>query len=518
MHATVGAAVKRDLVIGLDCSTTASKALVWDARGRAVAEGRRALAVRTPRAGWHEQPADAWWRASREALRDATRSVDVRRLAALGVTAQRETFVPVGDDGSPLRAGILWMDERAAPLLPSLERSWGSDRFHRLTGKRPSANLTIAKIAWLRSHEPEVFHRAVRYLDVAGFLVQRMTGRARTGRGCADPTGLYDMTRDRWATGLLRSVGLGTEHMPETHPPGAVLGSVTATAARASGLPAGLPVVACVGDGQSSGLGVGITAPGQAYLALGTSVVAGTFSPSYVVHPAFRTMYGGLDGSFMLEAPLLGGTSTVEWFLERFAPGSDRETLEREASHLPPGSDGLLLVPYWNGVLGPYWDAAASGIVVGWRGSHRPVHVYRAILEGIAFEQRLNVAAVESALGREIESFVAVGGGARSALWRQTIADVTGKPVVRSGTVEAAALGAAVLAAAAAGVHRDASSAARAMTRRERCPSRPDGRRHERYTRLFEDVYVRLFPALQPYLNRLAELREPASPGQAPRA
>lgn len=502
--------MRRDLVIGLDCSTTAGKAIVWDAEGGAVAEGRSPLPSLTPRAGWHEQPAEAWWEATSHALRQAARPVDVRRLAALCITAQRETFVPVGEGDRPLRPGILWMDERAGPLLPSLEEAWGKESFHRVTGKRLSANLTIAKIAWLRRHEPETFSRAAEYLDVAAFLVRRLTGLSRTGWGCADPTGMFDMTRNAWAQTLLESIGVRTEQLPEAFPPGAILGTVTATAARATGLPAGLPVVAGVGDGQSSGLGVGITQPGRAYLALGTSVIAGTLSPRYVVDAAFRTMYGGLEGTFMLEAPLLGGGYTLQWFMEGFAASSDQEALEREASQLPPGSEGLVLVPYWTSVLGPYWDVAASGIVVGWRGFHRPVHLYRAILEGIAFEQRLNIKGVEAATAQPVDSLVAVGGGARSDLWCQTIADVTGKPVLRSSTTEAAALGAGVLAAAAAGVHPDVPRAARAMTRLRPDPVEPDAWRHERYRRLYEDVYLHLFPALQPCLRRLADWGQPS--------
>jgi sugar (pentulose or hexulose) kinase len=287
-------------------------------------------------------------------------------------------------------------------------------------------------------------------------------------------------------------------------PPGAHLGDVTASAAAATGLPAGLPLFAGVGDGQSGALGVGITRPGQTCLALGTSVVAGTLSERYLVDRAFRTTYGGLAGTFVLEAPLLGGGYTVDWFFESIAPAADRRELEREAAGLPPGSEGLVLVPYWNSVLAPYWDPAASGIVVGWRGVHRPVHLYRAILEGVAFELRLGLGGVETALQRPVDSLVAVGGGAGSELWCQTIADVTDRSVSRSSTTEAAALGAGVLAAAAAGLHPDVATAARAMTRLRPEPLRPDPQRHETYARLYEDVYRPLFPALRPYLERLA--------------
>jgi len=494
----------RDLVVGVDCSTTASKALVWSAQGSAVAEGRAALPILTPRAGWHEQSADAWWEATCQALKQATSAVPAQRLAALCITHQRETFVPVDAGGVPLRPGILWMDERAAALLPSLEEHWEGDSFHCLTGKALSANLTIAKIAWLREYEPELFARVDKYLDVAAFLIERLTGHCRTGWGSADPGGLFDMTHDAWAETLLDAVGIRREQLPEAFPPGAIIGQVTATAASETGLPAGLPVVAGVGDGQSGGLGVNVTAPGQAYLTLGTSVVTGTFSEQYVVDPAFRTMYGGRKGTYLLEAPLLAGGYTIQWFMERFGGAISQDDFEREASQLPPGSDGLVLVPYWNSVLGPYWDADASGIVVGWRGHHRPVHLYRAILEGIAFELQLNTLGVEAAIGRPVESLVAVGGGARSKLWCQIIADVLGKPLVKSSTNEAAALGAGILAAAAVGLYPDVPKAAAAMTHLQSDPVAPDESRRERYARLYEDVYRHLFPALQPYLRQLA--------------
>jgi xylulokinase len=173
---------------------------------------------------------------------------------------------------------------------------------------------------------------------------------------------------------------------------------------------------------------------------------------------------------------------------------------------IPPGAEGLMLVPYWNSAMNPYWDAAASGIVVGWRGMHTRAHLYRAILEGIAFEQRLHTEGVEAALGQPVESYVAMGGGTRSARWCQIIADVTGKPVYRAMTPEAAALGAGIQAAAGVGVFSDVRAAADAMTHIEPEPFVPDAARHGFYSRLYADVYRGLFPALQSSLQKLTML------------
>jgi sugar (pentulose or hexulose) kinase len=500
------------LVIGIDCGTSACKALIWDPSGNLLARGTAALPLITPRPGWHEQSAASWWDAAVLALRQAASQVDSRRLKALCIAHQRETFVTVDELGRPISNAILWMDERARDLLPELERSFDPLEFHRQTGKRLSVNLTLAKVAWLKQNQPDTFAHAYKYLDVHAFLVHKLTGLYATAWGCADPTGLFDMQAKRWSATILDRVGLRLDQLPEVYPPGTVLGSLTPSAAAACGLPVGLPVMAGIGDGQASGLGVNVTEPGDAYLSLGTSVISGTYSDQYQVDAAFRTMSGGILGSYLLETVLLGGAYTLAWFMEKIAakPGHDiavlQEFYEQSASGIPPGSEGLVVVPYWNSVLGPYWDPEASGMIVGWRGSHQLQHLYRAILEGIALEQRLYTLGVERALGQVVDRYIAIGGGAQSELWCQIIADVTGKPIFRSTTAEAAALGAGILAAASSGLYTDARQAARAMVHLLPRPFEPDPSRHAFYTSLFEEVYRPLFPALQPYLDRLTRL------------
>lgn len=196
------------LVVGLDCSTTACKAIVWDSHGRSIARGSSHLALLSPQPAWHEQPAESWWVSTTHAIRKAVSQVDDRRLKALCIAHQRETFVPLDEHDRPLINGILWMDERAREFLPTLEQVLGQDKFHRLTGKRLSVNLTIAKIAWLKEHRPDVFAQTRKYLDVHGFLVHRLTGFYRTGWGCADPTGLFDIQNNCWAESLLDQVDI----------------------------------------------------------------------------------------------------------------------------------------------------------------------------------------------------------------------------------------------------------------------------------------------------------------------
>jgi sugar (pentulose or hexulose) kinase len=505
----------QDLVIGLDSSTTACKAVVVDTSGNVVSSGRASLPILKPRSSWHEQPADSWWAAACQALREAAAQVDHCRLAAMCIAAQRETFVVADEDGHPLANALLWMDERCRRLLPEIDRQYGRKRIHLETGKPLSANLSLGKLYWLCRERSDLFSQNTRILDVHSFLARCLTGRFATSWGCADPMGLFDMGGNRWNAPLIQAIGLRVDQFPEALPVGSLVGQVQPEAAFQAGLPPGLSLIAGLGDGQAAGLGACAVLPGETYLNLGTAIVSGTLSKRYLVDSAFRTMIGGIPGSYLLETVLLGGAYTISWFIDDFAgmnqielaPGrSSEDILEAAAARIPPGAAGLTLVPYWNSAMNPYWDGGASGIVVGWRGIHRRAHFYRAILEGIAFEQRLHTEGVEAALGQPLDRFIAVGGGARSALWCQIIADVTGRPVFRANTSEATALGAGILAAAGVGLYPNVLAAAQAMASINMHPFQPDSERGAFYERLYQDVYRNLFPALQHYLGILDTL------------
>ena len=501
------------LVVGIDSSTTGCKAIAWDQTGRAVAEGRTSYQLLEPEPNWYEHDAERWWDGACVVLRELLGHVDGARIDALCITHQRESFVPVDASGRPVRNAILWLDERSRAQVAFLEQAIGGNRFHRITGRPLTTNPSLPKIVWLMQHEPEVVRRTDRFLDTHAFLIYRLTGAFRTSLASADPMGLVDMRAFAWATDLIQELGLRTEQFPDLVAPGAVIGHVTDEAAAATGLPAGLPVVAGAGDGQCAGLGANATGGARASLNLGTAVVSGVVSTHYVTDRAFRTLCAPVAGSYFLETVIQGGGFTVGWFVDRFAsdlrdswlPLGPEEMLEAAAAKIAPGSQGLVLVPYWNHAMTPYWDPAASGITIGWTGAHGREHFYRAILEGVAFEQRLVGDGIMAATGQPFSEYVTLGGGSRSDLWCQILADVTGVPIARATTAEATCLGAGVLAAAAAGWYPDVQSAAAGMTgTTERFA--PDTETRAVYDRLFNEVYQPLFPTLQPLIHRLADL------------
>lgn len=511
-----------ELVLALDASTTACKALAFDQAGRVRVEARAPIDLRHPSAGAWEQDAEQWWTAALAAIRSLTAELGVKTAAlrAMCVTHQRETFVVADEQGRPLRPALTWMDTRCRSDVERAVGALGFGRLHELSGKPPCTTPSFYKLLGLLRTEPELAAGPVRPLDVHAFLAWRLTGRYATSLGSADPLGLVDMRSRAWAPELCELAGLTPAALPELLAPGALLGTMLPTVAASCGLPAGLPLVAGLGDGQAAALGAGIVGPRVAYLNLGTAIVCGVTVPDYRHALGYRTLFGGVPGSYLLESDLQGGTYTLDWLCERLLgwkldgePDQRRPApavlaqLEREASGLAPGAEGLLLVPYWNGVMDPYWDADAAGVVLGWSGAHGPPHLYRAVLEGIALEERLKLQGLEQGAGPIVE-LVVLGGGARSALWCQILADVLGRPVVRAATAEATALGAAMLAAVGVGWHADLATAIAAMSHRgERFEP---GSAQPLYDSLYREIYEGLYRSLRERLGRLGELRRRA--------
>ncbi len=504
----------RDLALGIDCSTTAVKVVAWGRDGKAAAEGRAPLDQLPLRPPSSEQRADDWWEATQRATTELMRAVDTDRIAGICVTHQRESFVPVDERCQALRNAILWDDARSLAQLDQLGARFGHDELHRRTGRGPSVAQAFPKLLWLVQHEPEVAARTYRFMDVHGFLVQRLTGAFTTSLASADSFGLTDIEREAWAEDLITAIGLRPGQFCATVKPGEIIGEVTAEAARATGLPAGIPVVAGLGDGQAACLGAGVTTLDRAYLNLGTAVTGGPVGRRYLTDRSCRTLYGGAPDTFLFENVLRGGLATMRWFMRHVADGTGDglggpasfDRYEAAAREIGPGSDGLLLVPYWNHVTSPYWDPSASGVVVGWHHGHRREHLFRAIEEGIAYEHRLAMEGIQAATGQRIREYVILGGGSNSDLWCQIMADVLGATVTRAHTAEATNLGAGILCAFGVGWYPSVEEAAAAMTDvAERFQPLDPAR--ALYDNLFTQVYRPLFPAIQPQLQRLSKLR-----------
>jgi xylulokinase len=492
------------LVIAVDCSTTAAKAVIQDEAGCVVAQASRPLRTLQPRPGWHEQDAQQWWEATQGAIAGAVSALgDPGRVRALCLTHQRESFVCLDGVGRPLRPAILWLDSRADQEIADL----GSSRVHELSGKPPDTTPAIYKLAWLARHEPAVLRDAVFVGDVQAYLARQLTGRWATSHGSADTLGLFDLQAMDWSPELLHLAGVGLGQLPDLVPAGDLIATVAGGVARSLGLPGPVPLVAGIGDGQAAGLGLGATAPGVAYLNLGTSMVLGVQSSQYLWDPAFRTLVGIGPGTYTFETVLNAAAYVATWCRQQFGEtgveGIAGQEMEAAAARLPIGAEGLLTLPYWNAAQTPYWDALARGATIGWHGRHTRDHLYRSILEGVGFELRLHLERLEEASGQRIESIRAVGGGARSPLWIRIICDITGRPVRVCADREVSAAGAAALARGFLDRQAHTSSPVAAAVMPPGREVLPDPSTAEAYDAFF-GVYHQMYPALRGLFYDLA--------------
>ena len=498
----------REIVIGLDSGTTATKAIAWRPDGSLAGEGRSPVPLSSPAPDRYEQDPEDWWRSACEALRELLQWVDPDAVAAIAISNQRETFAPLAEDGRCVRPAIVWLDQRCGEEVAWLTGRIGGERFHRLTGKPPDIAPVAFRIAWMLRHEHELFRRTAMFADVHAYLAWRLTGGFRSSWASADPLGLFDMERKAWSQEVLGALDLSEERLPVAVSPGTVIGVVSASAADATSLRSGTPVVAGGGDGQAAGLGVNALGRDRGYLNLGTAVVGGIYSNDYRIGCAWRTMGSCSGDGYYFETSLRAGTFLLDWFArEVCGQGPQRVPdllqLEAEAAAVPAGSDGLLALPYWGAVMTPYWDPLARGCWVGLSGSHRRGHLYRSLLEGIALEQALVTDMIEDATGASVREFVAVGGGAASDLWCQIMADAMGRPIRRSATLEASSLGAAVCAAVGAGIYGTAIEAAAAMSGQALRETNPAPDNRAAYADLL-GIYRELYPSLRWTFAKLA--------------
>ena len=491
----------RDLVIGIDSSTTAAKAIAWTRDGVAAGTGRCPIPLASPGHNRYEQNPEDWWAAAVAALRQLFEHVSPARIAALAIANQRETFVPLDAKGRPVRPAIIWLDQRCEEEVPWLTGKVGAADIHRISGKPPDMAPVAYRIAWMLRREPDLFRSTAMFADVHSYLVWRLTGAFRTSWASADPLGLFDMAAKAWSPEVMQALELGPERLPELAAPSSVICAVSAQAAAQTGLLPGTLVVAGGGDGQAAGLGVNALDPLHAYLNLGTAVVSGTYAKQYRTGTAWRTMGSCSGEGYYYETSLRAGTFLLEWFARQVCRAAEQDMgifwqLETEAAAVPIGSGGLLAVPYWGAVMTPYWDPQARGCFVGLTGSHRIGHLYRSLLEGIALEQALVSRMIEEETRDPIRAFIAVGGGAGSDLWCQIVADASGKTVRRSQTVEAASLGAGMCAAAGAGWYANAADAAQAMAGAITRETEPVPQHVERYGELME-IYRQIYPQMR---------------------
>ena len=502
--------------MGIDVGTSSVKGILAGPEGL-VAQASRDLKMEQPAPGWAEQNPEDWWQAVVPVVRElfSVSRIPVTELAGIGLTGQMHGLCCLDGSGHPLRPAILWCDQRTGEVAESMSRQMEEARLAQLSGNRPVAGFTLAKLLWVRAHEPEVFAATRKILLPKDYIRFRLTGRYGTEVSDASGMQLLDIRKRRFSPEILQAYGIPPEMLPEVTESQEVSGTVSREAASVLGIPSGIPVVGGAGDQAAAALGNGVAGPGMASLSFGTSgvVFAATGEPVRDPESRIQTFCHAVPDTWHVMGVTQAAGLSLQWFRDRMAPDILREAertggnafdlLVSGARTVSPGSAGLVYLPYLMGERTPHLDSSATGVFFGINASHGREHFFRAVLEGVAFSIAHNIQ-VAREVGAQISELRAVGGPTRSPLWCQIIADITGQPLTVLRDNPGAPLGNVFLAAAGVGLIPDAGVAAAQAAVVDRVYF-PDPAYRHRYDCQFA-IYRELYPSLKPQFAAAAQL------------
>lgn len=464
-------------ILAHDLGTSGNKATLYSEEGAQVASATVAYPTRYFNGTWAEQEPEAWWRAVCGSTRTllAQASVAPAEIAVVALSGQMMGCTPVDARGRALRPSILYCDQRATRETAALLERISMRDFYGICGHRASASYTLEKLMWLRENEPEVFRQTHKTLCAKDYINCRLTGVMATDFSDASGTNAFDLNRFAWSEKLLGLAGIDGSLFPDAVDSTTIIGGVTAEAARETGLAAGTPVAAGGGDGSAAGVGVGCVRPGSAYNCLGSSSWIGLTVEKPIVDAEMRTMNWAhcVPGYLHPSGTMQTAGSSFKWLAEQLcgaeseaaqAQGQSAYALIDEAiAAVPPGANGLLFLPYMLGERTPWWNPDARGAFIGLQLASTREDMMRAVMEGIAMSLGLITDIFRAHV--PINALTVIGGGARSGVWRQILADACGCPVqTLTSRAEATSMGAAIVGGVACGLFRDFDVVSRFVT------------------------------------------------------
>ena len=497
-------------LLGIDVGTTGTKTLLIDEDGGVIASATIEYPMYTPRPQWAEQDPEDWWQATITSVRRVLRSAKISAddIAGIGLTGQMHGMVMLDAQGKVLRPCIMWNDQRTAEQCEWIMSTIGHERFLELTLNPALAGFTAPKIIWAREHEPEVYAQAAKVLLPKDYVRYRLTGVYATEVSDASGTVLLDVSRRAWSETVLEELDIPREWLPQVYESTEITGKITAEVAELTGLRAGTPVVGGAGDQAASAVGTGIVAPGLVSVTLGTSgvVFAYTDTPSRDPEGRLHTFCHAVPEKWHVMGVTLSAGGSLRWFRDTlglaeknvaYLSGVDPyDILIAEAANAPAGCEGLLFLPYLTGERTPHADANARGSFVGLTLRHDKRYMARAVLEGVAYSLRDSIELLRD-LAIPIQQVRAVGGGARSSMWRQMWADVFGTELVTINVTDSTAYGACLLAGVGADVYPSVPAACEATIRivDQTEPNAADEAVYNEYYPVYRSLYRALKPA-----------------------
>ena len=491
-------------LMGLDISTTGAKALIIDNTGKVIAVANTPQPISQPQPLWSEQNPSDWWDGISASIRQALAESGLNGddISAIGLTGQMHGLVLLDENGAVLRPSILWNDQRTQAQCDYMTARIGARRLIELTGNPAVTGFTAPKILWVRDNEPDVYARAKHVLLPKDYIRYKLTDTYGTDLAGAAGTSLLNVAERAWSAEVLDALEIPAEWLPPVHEGTQVTATISVAGAAATGLNKGTPVVGGGGDQAAGAVGMGCVTPDKIGVTVGTSgvVFAPLNSYAYEREGRLHAFCHALPNTWHFMGVMLSAAGSLQWYKDTFAPDLDFDALLAEAAIVAAGSEGLFFLPYLTGERTPHPDPLARGALIGMTTRHSRGHMTRAVLEGVAFGLKDSFTLIDQAgLPAEFEVRIS-GGGAKSPVWQQIIADVLAAPLVNINTTEGGAFGAAILASVAAGAYSDVASACEAMIQTgDEVAVGADAKVYaERY-----EVYQTLYPILKESFARL---------------
>ena len=491
--------------IGIDVSTTATKALLIDENGAVVSISSSEYAYDVPSPLWSEQDPDLWWESTLRTVRATMKDARVQgsQVRAIGLTGQMHGLVLLDKHGEIVRPSILWNDQRSGAECDEIRSRLGKERLISITGNDALTGLTAAKILWVQNNEPDLWRITRHILLPKDYVRYKLTGKFAVDCAGGSGTQLFDVKTRTWSQEMISALEIPTEYLPPIFEGTYVTGTLSSEVSDNLGLEPGILVVGGGGDQAAAAIGTGAVEEGIASISLGTSgvVFATTEQPSIDPEGRLHTFCHAVPGKWHLMGVMLSAAGSLRWHNDTLAPDQDLQSLLTSANEIAAGSDGLLFLPYLTGERSPYPDPLARGAFVGLTVRHGLPHMTRAVLEGVAFGLLDNFQLMRQAGIPEISQVRVTGGGAKSPLWLQILSDTLNTELVTVNSHEGAAYGAALLAATGAGMFNDIVTACRETIKITGNTFPSDAT--ETYGNLYT-IYRNLYPALKPTFNSLA--------------
>ena len=496
--------------LGIDTSTTSSKALIINELGNVVATAQSPHTLQTPKLLWSEQDPHEWWAAVSTSIQIALKTANIggEEIAAVGLTGQMHGLVLLDEAGEVLRPAILWNDQRTQSQCDEIHRRIGKEKFIQISGNVALTGFTAPKILWVKENEPDIFAKAKHVLLPKDYIRYKLTDVFAMDKADGAGTVLFDLRLRDWSDELLSMLDIPRVWMPRTYEGTEVTGYISDAAASLTGLKAGTPVVAGGGDQAAGAVGMGAVEPGVVSLTVGTSGVVFATTPSALIEPEGRlhAFCHAVPGMWHFMGVMLSAAGSLQWYRDALAPGMGFDDLLKEAEAIPAGSEGLQFLPYLSGERTPYPDPLARGGFIGLTIRHSRAHMTRAVLEGVSFGLKDSFSLIQKAGLGEIVQIRASGGGTRSALWRKILASVLGAELVTVNTTEGAAYGAALLAGVGAGAWQNVDSAC-ASCIKITGSTKPDPAQKDVYRKAYA-IYQSLYPRLKQSFAELSGLEQ----------